>query len=237
MSKTTMIGCACGKTRLEVYGAPMIVSECLCNSCRAAAGRLADLPGAKNMLTPYQATPSAEYRKDRVRILSGQEHLKEFRLTNDAGSRRVVATCCNTPVFLEMKGAHWLSVYLHLWPDNAAAESRAQDDDRRFAGSIEPARRHPQPEDPYGFVLREAFCCMGCHGFPQSEGRGGGEDRGLRAGSRDVDLGRSRKRPLTRPFGPPSPRWGEEGSAVALGSLLSPAGRGWPEGPGEGASR
>lgn len=106
MSGTIHIGCACGRTRLEVQGAPILVSECLCNSCRTAADRLAALPSAKNMLTSYCATPSAEYRKDRVRILSGAEHLSEFRLSAKAGSRRVVATCCNTPVFLEMKGAH-----------------------------------------------------------------------------------------------------------------------------------
>ncbi|RUX90578.1 hypothetical protein EN935_31405 [Mesorhizobium sp. M7D.F.Ca.US.004.03.1.1] len=43
------------------------------------------------------------------------------------------------------------------------------------------------------------------------------------------------KRPLIRPFGPPSPRWGEE---VANGGacLFSPPGRRWPEGPHEGAS-
>ena len=44
------------------------------------------------------------------------KHLREFRLSAESGSRRVVATCCDTPVFLELKGAHWLSVYLHLWP-------------------------------------------------------------------------------------------------------------------------
>ncbi|WP_048646745.1 GFA family protein [Nitratireductor soli] len=118
MSETRKIGCACGQTRLELKGAPIVVTECLCNSCRAAAARLAKLPGAKNLLTSYEATLTADYRKDRVRILSGAEHLKEFRLTADAGSRRVVATCCNTPVFLELKGAHWLSIYLHLWPDD-----------------------------------------------------------------------------------------------------------------------
>jgi hypothetical protein len=119
MSRLTHIGCACGQTRLEVSGSPILVSECLCNSCRAAAGRLAALPGARNTLTTYHATPAAEYRKDRIRILSGEENLKEFRLSPTAGSRRVVATCCNTPVFLEMKGAHWLSLYLHLWPEEA----------------------------------------------------------------------------------------------------------------------
>lgn len=112
----TVIGCACGRTRLEAVGAPILVSECLCDSCRAAASRLAALPGAGDILTAYGATPCAEYRKDRIRFLSGLEHLAEFRLTPDAGTRRIVATCCNTPVFLELKGAHWLSVYLHLWP-------------------------------------------------------------------------------------------------------------------------
>lgn len=119
MSQRMTIGCACGHTRLEVEGEPILVSECLCDSCRAAAARLAKLPGAKGILTEYAATPSAEYRKDRVRFVSGAETLREFRLSTDAGSRRVVATCCNTPVFLEMKGAHWLSLYSHLWPENA----------------------------------------------------------------------------------------------------------------------
>ncbi|NUO77208.1 MAG: hypothetical protein HOQ32_14490 [Lysobacter sp.] len=115
----TTLGCACGHTRLEVRGAPILVSECLCDSCRAAAARLAALPGAASLLTPYGATASAEYRKDRIRVLSGAEGLGEFRLTPDAGSRRVVARCCNTPLFLEMKGAHWLSLYLQLWPPAA----------------------------------------------------------------------------------------------------------------------
>lgn len=123
MMRTTRIGCACGQTRLELRGSPILVSECLCNSCRAAAGRLAALPGARNTLTAYQATPTAEYRKDRVEILSGAENLREFRLSSTAGSRRVIAACCNTPVFLEMKGAHWLSLYLHLWPEDIRPKS------------------------------------------------------------------------------------------------------------------
>jgi hypothetical protein len=139
MSGTTIIGCGCGRTSLEVLGAPILVSECLCNSCRAAADRLAKLPGARNILTSYGATPCAEYRKDRVRILSGSEHLSEFRLSADAGSRRVVATCCNTPIFLEMKGAHWLSIYLHLWPD----EARPKAEMRTMSGDLSDASNLP----------------------------------------------------------------------------------------------
>ncbi|MFA1624297.1 GFA family protein [Rhizobium mongolense] len=138
MSETTEISCACGRTRLELKGKPILVSECLCNSCRAAADRLATLPGAKNLLTSYGATACAEYRKDRVRILSGAYHLREFRLSTDAGTRRIVATCCNTPVFLEMKRGHWLSIYLHLWPDHARpkAEMRTMTGDLAGASNL-----------------------------------------------------------------------------------------------------
>ncbi|QED29929.1 hypothetical protein FRD01_22365 [Microvenator marinus] len=132
MLETTEIGCSCGHTRLEVQGEPFLVVECLCESCRAAAARLATLPDADNILTSYGATPSADYRKDRVRITSGQDTLKEFRLKSDAGTRRVVATCCNTPVFLELNGAHWLCLYLHLWPE----ERRPKPELRTMTGDL-----------------------------------------------------------------------------------------------------
>ena len=139
MNKITHIGCACGQTRLELRGPPILVSECLCESCRAAAGRLAALPGARNMLTTYAATACAQYRKDRISVLAGAERLSEFRLSDSAGTRRVVATCCNTQIFLELKGAHWLSVYLHLWPD----EMRPKTDVRTMVGDLPDASDLP----------------------------------------------------------------------------------------------
>lgn len=108
--------CTCGETRLEVSGEPFMVTECLCDSCRQAADRLQKLEGTPAILTDYGATRCCEYRKDRVRIVSGQENLREFRLNADAGTRRVISTCCNTPVFMEMKGGHWVSLYSQLWP-------------------------------------------------------------------------------------------------------------------------
>lgn len=111
------LGCRCGRTTLEVKDDPMVVTECLCNSCREAGRRLHVLGIEPPLLTPYGATACAEYRKDRVRLTVGREHLRELRLTATAGTRRVVAGCCQTPLFLEMKGAHWLSVYCHLWPE------------------------------------------------------------------------------------------------------------------------
>jgi hypothetical protein len=74
------------------------------------------LPAAPAVLETNGATRFVLYRKDRVRFLKGTHLLKEFRLTPEAKTRRVVATCCNTPVFLEFTNGHWLSLYGGLWP-------------------------------------------------------------------------------------------------------------------------
>ena len=56
------------------------------------------------------------YRHARVRVAKGAALLKEFHLTPESKTRRVVASCCNTPVFLEFQSGHWLSIYGSLWP-------------------------------------------------------------------------------------------------------------------------
>ena len=75
------------------------------------------LESAPPVLTDYDATPFVMYRKDRVVFLTGKDRLKSFRLAPDSSSERVIATCCNTPIFLEFKGGHWLSLYGRLWPE------------------------------------------------------------------------------------------------------------------------
>ena len=67
MTKTIKLQCSCGETQLEVSGDPIMVTECLCNSCRAAAARLERLKGARKILNEYGATRFGEYRKDRCR--------------------------------------------------------------------------------------------------------------------------------------------------------------------------
>lgn len=123
MTRQMEVTCRCGRTKLELTGRPITVTECLCNSCREAAGRIARLPGASDILTAYGATTCAEYRKDRVRIEIGAENLREFRLMSTSGTRRVIAACCNTPIFIEAKGGHWISLYLLLWPTGASPKA------------------------------------------------------------------------------------------------------------------
>lgn len=116
MKQTTRLHCACGQVHLEVQGAPIVSAECHCNSCRTAGARLQTLPSAPQFLEPHGGTRFVLYRKDRVRFVEGADLLEEFRLAPGAKTRRVVAPCCNTPVFLEFENGHWLSVYGCLWP-------------------------------------------------------------------------------------------------------------------------
>ncbi|MGR3513563.1 MAG: hypothetical protein ACU0GG_12445 [Paracoccaceae bacterium] len=45
------------------------------------------------------------------------EHLAAHRLDKKAATARVLATCCNTPMYLQMKGGHWMSLYGTFWPE------------------------------------------------------------------------------------------------------------------------
>ncbi|MGO8066789.1 GFA family protein [Rhizobium leguminosarum] len=114
-NKTTHLTCACGTFHLEVRGAPIISAECHCKSCSDAAGRLESLPMPEAIRTIHGGTRYVLYRKDRISLLAGTENLQEFRLGPNASTRRVLASCCNTPIFLEFKGGHWLSLYGNLW--------------------------------------------------------------------------------------------------------------------------
>ncbi|MBX3577664.1 MAG: hypothetical protein KF723_10660 [Rhizobiaceae bacterium] len=112
----TRLTCACGTVHIDVEKAPIITTECHCASCRKAGERMAALPGGRDPRQPNGGTRFVLYRKDRARIEAGRSMLRAVRLTPDATTRRVVAACCNTPLFLEFKGGHWLSLYAGLWP-------------------------------------------------------------------------------------------------------------------------
>ncbi|MDM0110695.1 hypothetical protein QTI66_00960 [Variovorax sp. J22R133] len=116
MKKPTELSCICGQVRLEVQGRPIVNAECCCNSCRTAGARLQALPSAPRIVDTHGATRFVLYRKDRVDFTKGAALLEAFRLTPESKTRRVVAICCNTPVYLDFQGGHWLSLYGCLWP-------------------------------------------------------------------------------------------------------------------------
>jgi hypothetical protein len=128
----THLACACGKVRLDVVGAPIINAECHCTSCRSAGTRLGALPGMRPILEPNGGVRYVLYRKDRIVFVAGMDLLREFRLTPQSPTRRVVASCCNTPIFTEFDQGHWLSLFGGLWPAGTLPplDLRTQTDNR-----------------------------------------------------------------------------------------------------------
>jgi hypothetical protein len=130
--------CQCGKVKFEAAGPPILTGSCYCTSCQEAGSRFEQLlPAAPPVLDPDSGTGFILYRKDRVRCVSGQEHLQEHRLKPDSVTRRVVATCCNSAMFLDMTKGHWLSMYRSRFPTGAPSlEMRVMTKQRRPGGEL-----------------------------------------------------------------------------------------------------
>ena len=103
--------CACGRVALEGMGKPIVSAVCYCKSCQEAGRILEGFPSAPAVLGPDGGTEYVLYRKDRVRLVMGAEHLEEHRLKPESPTRRVRAKCCQAAIFLDVTKGHWLSVY------------------------------------------------------------------------------------------------------------------------------
>ena len=132
MTDAKRLTCGCRQVALEIQGEPIVSAECLCSDCQNAGEILQSLPDAPSVLDEKGATRFVLYRKDRVRCAKGEELLREHRLSADSKTRRVVAICCNTPMFLEFTSGHWVSLYGGLWPETSlpALEIRTMTRDR-----------------------------------------------------------------------------------------------------------
>ncbi|MCR9124374.1 MAG: DUF6151 family protein [Phyllobacteriaceae bacterium] len=119
MADATDLTCRCGQVGIRLQGAPILSVECLCSDCQTAGQAFAAQSGVGPMFLETGATPFVLYRKDRISFTSGADRLREHCLSETSTTRRVIASCCNTPIFLELSGGHWLSLYGTLWADGA----------------------------------------------------------------------------------------------------------------------
>jgi hypothetical protein len=126
------VACQCGAVAFEAVGTPIVSTACYCASCQEAGRRLEQLAGAPPVLDADGATACVLYRKDRVRPLRGGERLEAHRLKPESPTRRVVATCCNSAMFLDFTKGHWLTLYRGRLPESAPPlEMRVMTSERR----------------------------------------------------------------------------------------------------------
>jgi hypothetical protein len=93
--------CQCGKVKFEAVGPPILTASCYCTSCQEAGRQFEQLASAPLVLDSDSGTGLILYRKDRVQCVMGQQYLEEHRLKPDSPTRRVMAKCCNSAMFLD----------------------------------------------------------------------------------------------------------------------------------------
>lgn len=103
--------CACGAVCLEAVGAPMMSVICHCNSCRTAGRALDAGSPVAPIVDAAGGTAVVLWRKDQLTCMRGGERLEAHRLAADAPSRRMVASCCGTPMFGDCTKGFWVSIY------------------------------------------------------------------------------------------------------------------------------
>lgn len=139
----TVLHCRCGQVEVALEGEPIVTAACHCDDCQAGAARIEALPGAWTILDAAGGTYSALYRKDRYRVMRGAELLRADKLRAGTPTNRMVATCCNSGMFVSFdRGPHWIAVYRPGFGETAPAlEMRLN---TRFAPG-------PVPEDVPGY--------------------------------------------------------------------------------------
>lgn len=101
--------CQCGKVVCEARGRPILSAVCYCNDCQEGGRRIEAPPGAAPALEPDGGSAYLTWRDDRFSCIAGEELLVAHRLSAGAPTRRMVASCCNSVLFLKFEPGHWVS--------------------------------------------------------------------------------------------------------------------------------
>jgi hypothetical protein len=114
-----LASCACGRVSCEGVGRPILSAVCYCRDCQEGGRRIESLPNAPPVLDPDGGTPYLTYRDDRFRCVSGADLLTGYRIRDGSPTQRLVASCCNSAMFLKFAPGHWVSAYRRRFAGDA----------------------------------------------------------------------------------------------------------------------
>jgi hypothetical protein len=107
-----IVECTCGQVAVEAVGTPITCVVCYCDDCQEGARQIQSLPDAAPIQDPDGGTAYVAYRKDRIRCLKGASLLRPHKIREDSATNRVIATCCNSALFLNFDDSkHWVDIY------------------------------------------------------------------------------------------------------------------------------
>jgi hypothetical protein len=109
---THVAHCRCGAVEIGAWGKPIVVTACYCDDCQAAARRLA---ASANVALAASDDGSSEFmlfRRDRIACTRGAENLQVMKLTPASKTRRMIAGCCTTPMYVGFDDKRpWVSAF------------------------------------------------------------------------------------------------------------------------------
>jgi hypothetical protein len=112
MKAVMTASCTCGNVEIEASGAPIVSVVCYCGDCQEGARQIEALPDAGPVQDRDGGTAFIVYREDRVHCARGAEFLKSYKIKATSPTNRVVATCCNSAMYLNFDDSkHWVDVY------------------------------------------------------------------------------------------------------------------------------
>lgn len=104
--------CRCGAIEISAWGKPIAVNTCYCNDCQAAARKLAAAPQAGSVMNADGGTEFMLFRRDRIACTRGAQQLEALRLNDNTRTRRMLSTCCSTPMYMAFDDKRpWVSAF------------------------------------------------------------------------------------------------------------------------------
>jgi hypothetical protein len=104
--------CRCGAVELKATGRPIVANVCYCADCQAAARQIAALSDSSKVADFDGGTEFLLFRKDRIACSKGAEHLRPFRLKDTSATRRMIASCCESAMYMAFDDSrHWVSAF------------------------------------------------------------------------------------------------------------------------------
>lgn len=122
----TTIRCTCGQVEIRVTGKPILTTICHCDDCQRASSELERLENASGILDTAGGTAYVLFRRDRVSCSQGASLLRDHRIEDEPFTKRVVASSCNAPLYLDFEQGHWLSLFHSRFEDAPPIQMRTQ---------------------------------------------------------------------------------------------------------------
>jgi hypothetical protein len=162
-SASINVSCRCGQVEFNLKKPAIMRVVCYCTSCQTAGHALVREFGPPSAVADDGGTDLVLFRKDRVAQISGGDWCRERRLTPESPTRRMVATCCGTPMFLDFTKGHWLSFFrARLTEECPALDMRVMTQEKPAAATLpDDVPLYPKRSAKFMWKLLFAWGAMG----------------------------------------------------------------------------